>query len=484
MKNSPLLIILMLGLVQWQCQAPDTQKPLQNVVFILVDDLGARDLSCYGSSFHRTPHLDRLAAQGLRFTQAYSANPVCSPTRAALMTGKHPNRLNITDWIPGQDPQNRAWLGPQDASELALDEVTLPEALREWGYVTFFAGKWHLGNEGYFPEDQGFQENHGGHHRGSPPGGYYSPYKNPKLSDGPEGEYLPDRLTDEAIAFLQRSGTKPFLLYLSYYTVHTPIQASKKHIAEWEYEAEVQFADGEMHTQTEGKGETRLRQDRADYASMVAAMDENVGRLLAQLDSLHLTDNTLVVFTSDNGGLSTLFPNRNAPTSNYPLRAGKGWCYEGGIRVPLIIRAGAGGKPGIQTDEPVVSQDLFPTILSELGLPPRADLDLDGNSLSPLLTGADSLPTRPLFWHFPHYHGSAWEPGSALRWGDWKYIRFYTPEREELYHLAVDPGEQNDLAAVNPEQLVLMRELLTEKLTETGAQYPRENPDYERKNQE
>jgi arylsulfatase A-like enzyme len=478
MKPPLLLIALAVGLFQWQCQPPEAQKPLQNVVFILVDDLGARDLSCYGSAFHQTPNLDRLAAQGLRFTQAYSANPVCSPTRAALMTGKHPNRLNITDWIPGQDPQDRPWLGPQDATELALEEVTLAEALREWGYTTFFAGKWHLGDEGYFPEDQGFQENHGGHHRGSPPGGYYSPYKNPKLSDGPEGEYLPDRLTDEAIAFLQRSGTKPFLLYLSYYTVHTPIQASKKHFSEWEAAAEAQFADTKTPTQAEGRGQTRLRQDRADYASMVAAMDENVGRLLDQLDSLNLADNTLVVFTSDNGGLSTLFPKRNAPTSNYPLRAGKGWCYEGGIRVPLIIRAGTAQKQGLQSAEPVVSQDLFPTILTELDLPPRAELDLDGTSLSPLLSGADSLPSRPLFWHFPHYHGSAWEPGSALRWGEWKYIRFYTPEREELYHLATDPGEQNDLADADPAQLALLREMLTEQLKETGAKFPRENPNF------
>jgi len=427
---------LILGLA---CQAPAAKPALKNVLFILVDDLGAMDLSCYGSRFHRTPHLDRLAQQGVLFTQAYAANPVCSPTRAALLTGRYPTRLNITDWIPGQNPKGTPWQGPKDADQLALEELTLAEILKTKGYRTFFAGKWHLGDEGFFPGDQGFDRNIGGHHRGSPPGGYYSPYQNPKLSDGPEGEY---------------------------YTVHTPIQASKRHIAAWETAAET-LSPREPSVRPEGKGESRLQQNRADYASMVAAMDENVGRLMQSLADLGLSQNTLVIFTSDNGGLSTLAPNRNAPTSNEPLRAGKGWCYEGGIRVPLLIRLGTQKPPKKQIAEAVISMDLLPTIMGALDLEMPADHQIDGIDI---LQSASA--ERSLFWHFPHYHGSMWEPGSAMRQGNWKYIRFLTEEREELFDLSTDPGEKNNLAASQPERLANMRSSMDAWYKETNAQMP------------
>ena len=301
-----------------------------NFVFILVDDLGWRDLGCYGSTFYETPRLDRFAAEAARFTDAYTASPVCSPTRASIVTGKYPPRVSITDWIPGQRPLDRPLLAPENTLQLALEETTLAEVLRAAGYRTFFAGKWHLGGEGFWPEDQGFEINRGGHHRGSPPGGYYVPYKNPALEDGSQGEYLPDRLTDESIRFLADHRDEPFLLFLWFYTVHTPIQASKRHIAHFEEKAAA-LAEAELPAYVvEGDGLTKTRQDDAAYASMVFALDENVGRLLDSLEDLGLAENTVVIFTSDNGGLSTLPPQRRSPTSNLPLRAGKGWCYEGG----------------------------------------------------------------------------------------------------------------------------------------------------------
>ncbi|MEL6802576.1 MAG: sulfatase-like hydrolase/transferase [Bacteroidota bacterium] len=313
--------------------------------------------------------------------------------------------------------------------------------------------------------------NLGGHHRGSPPGGYYSPYQNPKLDDGPEGEYLPDRLTDEAIRFMQSKSEQPFLLYLSYYTVHTPIQASKRHLSEWEERAREVPAQ-KANVRPEGKGSTKLQQNRADYASMVAAMDENVGRLLDALEKQGLADNTLVIFTSDNGGLSTLprIPMRQAPTSNEPLRAGKGWCYEGGIRVPLIIRAGKTNAVSKRTD-PVISMDLLPSILASLNMPLPDSVQLDGQNI---LNGP--VEARPLYWHFPHYHGSAWKPGSAMRLGPWKYIRFLTTGKEELYQVSLDPSERNNLAAQKEALLIQMRQMMDQWYQETQAKMPQPIP--------
>jgi arylsulfatase A-like enzyme len=341
-------MLLSLLLQQGGCSEAETRP---NFLFILCDDLGYRDLGSYGSTFHDTPHLDRLAASGMLFSQGYAAHPVCSPTRAAIMTGKNPARVGITDWIPGRDPRDRRLLGPTDLHQLPLEEATIAERFRQAGYRTFFAGKWHLGGEDFLPEDQGFEHNKGGHHRGSPPGGYYSPYQNPRLTDGPEGEYLPDRLTDETLRFIEANRGNPFFAYLSFYTVHTPIQAARRHLKHYEEKA-TQLPSLREAELREHDGWTKVRQDNAAYASMVAAMDENVGRLLDRLDELGLTDQTVVVFTSDNGGLSTL-PRRGAPTSNLPLRAGKGWCYEGGIRVPFMIRAPGVGKPGSRSSVPV-----------------------------------------------------------------------------------------------------------------------------------
>jgi arylsulfatase A-like enzyme len=443
----------------------------KNVVVILVDDLGWTDLGCYGSSFYETQHVDSLAAEGIRFTNAYAASPVCSPTRAALMTGRHPVRVNITDWIQGAKADEPKVIAPKDQHQLPHEEVTLAEVLKEHGYTTGYVGKWHLGEtEEFWPEYQGFDVNIGGHSKGSPMGGYYSPYINPRLESGPEGEYLTDRLTDEAIGFVRDNKESPFLLYLAFYTVHTPIQGCDKWDGHYE-EARARLGlDDPDATQAEGPAITRLHQANAKYAAMVRSMDDNVGRLLSALDALGLKDDTIVVFTSDNGGLST--QKRIAPTSVLPLRAGKGWCYEGGIRVPLIIRAPGVAKPGTSTDQTAISMDLMPTVLDLAGLPPRPVLHLDGISLAPAVKHPDCPKDRQLVFHYPHYHGSLWTPGSAMRDGDWKILEKYETGALELYNLAEDIGESNDLSASAPEMLTRMKAELDAWHTRMGSGIP------------
>ena len=457
----------------------EKKKPL-NFLFILVDDLGWKDLGYCGSTFYETPEIDRFAESAVRFTRAYAAGSVCSPTRAALMTGKYPDRVGITDWIPGNSPKRRPLLGPKIADALALEERTLAERLKSAGYRTFFAGKWHLGGKGFYPENQGFDWNVGGFEKGSPQGGYYVPYKNPKLPDGPPGEYLTDRLTDESIRFLERHGKEaPFLLYLSFYTVHTPVQACKRYAEHFKKKAgALPPMEGPVQL-PEGEGFTKTRQDNPSYASMVRAMDANVGRLLAKLEALGLADRTAVIFTSDNGGLSTLY-RRGYPTSNLPLRAGKGWLYEGGIRVPLAVRVPGLTRPGAVNDTPVISMDLFATVLDLAGLGTKEGRAEDGMSLVPILAGQAAPPRPALFWHYPHYHGSAWKPGAAvLAGGRWKLIEFYEQPRVELYDLRSDPGERRDLAERMPEKKRELLHLLHTWQKETGARFPRPNPAFE-----
>ena len=434
--------------------AGPTRAAPPNIVFFLVDDLGWADLSCAGSSYYETPNIDAFAASGMRFTQGYAACPVCSPTRASILTGRHPVRVGITDWIPGmadaRRPADAAFRQVVDRDSLALAEVTLAEHLQAAaGYQTWFLGKWHLGGAGFWPTDQGFDINIGGCDRGSPPGGYYGPWKNPNLTAREQGEYLTTRLTDEAVGLVEAAAdrTKPFLLYLSYYNVHTPITADTRTIDHFRREAAERFPEP-AEPVAEHDARSRSRQDNPDYASMVRAVDLSVGRVLEAVARAGLSDNTVVVFFSDNGGLCTL-PNRVGPTCNLPLRSGKGWLYEGGIREPLIIRAPGVTRPGAVCDTPVVSTDFFPTLLELADLPLQPMLHADGISLLPLLEGA-SLPPRPLFWHYPHYHGSGWRPGAAVRDGRWKLIEFYDPPAIEVYDLAADPGERQNLAAAEP----------------------------------
>ena len=447
-----------------------------NFLFFLVDDMGWADIGANGSTFHETPHIDRLAKSGMRFTQGYAAGSVCSPTRASIMTGKHPVRVDITDWIPGQPnrPINPL-LHPEDRHSLPLEEVTLAEALKQHGYQTFFAGKWHLGKEGEWPTDQGFDMNIGGHHKGSPPGGYYAPWTNPALKAKRKGEYLTERLTEESAKFLEsRDKAKPFLLYLSYYNIHTPIQPYKKRIEHYKSKAEKSFA-GLTPFEVEHDGKTRTRQDNPALASMVAAVDDSVGALLDKLEELKLDDNTVVIFFSDNGGLSTL--GRIGPGCNLPLRAGKGWLYEGGIREPTLIRAPGVTQPGSVSDKPMISMDFFPTMLDLAGLPLQPKLHVDGRSLLSQLKGNDS-GQRTLHWHYPHYHGSSWKPGASIRDGDWKLIEFYHYNNFELYNLAKDPGERTDLAKRNPRKAAKLRAKLSAWQKQMKAKMPVPNPDY------
>ena len=450
-------------------------KKKTNFVFFLVDDMGMMDLGTYGSTFHETPNIDQLAKTGMKFNYGYAACPVCSPTRASIMTGCHPVRVDITDWIPGSSNNKKnKLLHPEDRDNLALKEVTIAEELKSHGYQTFFAGKWHLGNEGHWPTDQGFDINIGGHHRGSPPGGYYAPWNNPALEAKKKDEYLTERLTEESTRFLEkRNQDKPFLLYLSYYNIHTPIQAYRKHIDHYQKKAE-KFS-GTTPTEQEHLGQTRMRQDNPALASMVAAVDDSVGTLLAKLNELGLSDDTVVIFFSDNGGLST--KPKMGPGSNSPLRAGKGWLYEGGVREPTIIRAPGVTETGSVSNQPMVSMDFFPTMLELAGLPLRPNLHMDGRSLLPELKGKKGKP-RPLYWHYPHYHGSTWKPGASIREGDWKLIKFYDQEKVELYNLKKDPSEKKDLAKKNSAKSKELENKLLAWQKQMNAKLPKPNPNY------
>jgi len=444
------------------CIGTDNKKP--NVIFILVDDLGWNDLGYTGSVFYESPNIDKLSKDSFEFKTAYAASSVCSPTRASIMTGKHPARVNITDWIPGLDPKNKPLLGPKDLHQLPLNETTIAEKLKESGYKTFYAGKWHLGSQGYYPEENGFDINIGGFEKGSPMGGYYSPYKNPKLSDGPEGEYLTDRLTNESISFIENHNkNQPFVLFLSFYNVHTPIQPNLKHVNYFKKKLD-SMDDNKARVRKEGEAISLLNQVNHNYASMVYAMDENVGRLINSLKENNLYNDALIIFTSDNGGLSTL--GRVAPTSVFPLRAGKGWLYEGGIRIPQLIKT-PGNSKNVKIEDVTVSYDLFPTILDYVGL--KSETEIDGKSLMPILKGESKIDRDDVFWHFPHYHGSLWKPGSAIRHGDWKLVQHFESNTVELYDLKNDIGEMDDLSLNFPEKTQDLLNRLNNLRQETNA---------------
>jgi arylsulfatase A-like enzyme len=467
------LFLILLILLFFSCV-----EKKQNFLFILVDDLGWTDLGYSGSTFHETPNIDALSKVSIQFTNAYASASICSPTRASIMTGKHPVRVNITDWIPGYDPKDQKLSGPQDLDALPLEEMTLAEVLQDNGYKTFFAGKWHLGSDGNFPEDQGFEINKGGHHAGSPPGGYYSPYKNPKLPDGPEGEYLTDRLTNESLGFLDTIDEDPFFLFLAYYTVHTPIQPNKQYIEKFETKLTAK-ANIINPYKEEGIGITTLEQRNAAYASMLYALDKNIGLLIDKLKKEGLYENTTIVFTSDNGGLSTLLKNRKgrAPTSVLPLRAGKGWLYEGGIRIPLLIKPSHYSDKAKICAEPVVSHDFYTTFLSLADIKVDPEM-IDGLDISPALYENKSLNRKELFWHYPHYHGSGWTPGAAILKGNWKLIEFYETGMVELYNISEDLSETNNLAPKFPDKTDSLRNRLNELQKSMNAKFARENQDF------
>ena len=464
------ITLLLITILIFSC-SNENEKP--NLLFILVDDLGWTDVSYNKSDYYETIHIDNLSETSMLFDNAYAASSVCSPTRASIMTGKHPARVNITDWIPGLDPKNRPLIGPVDRNELPLEETTIAEVLRDNNYSTFYSGKWHLGSEGHYPEDQGFDVNIGGFEKGSPMGGYYSPYKNPRLSDGPEGEYLTDRLTLETIELIRNRDTKkPFAAFLSFYNVHTPIQENKEFI-DYYIEKLKSYENTSPETVKEGDAITLLNQRNAKYASMVHATDYNVGRIINFLKDNNLYENTLIVFTSDNGGLSTL--RRVAPTSVFPLRAGKGWLYEGGIRIPQLIKLPKQINKEI-ISEPVVSYDLFPTIVNVLNLNHSVS-DIDGVDLTNLFVKKD-IERDFIFWHFPHYHGSLWKPGSALRNNDWKLVELHEENKVELYNLKDDLSETVDVSNRFPEITSRLVNKLNEIKIDLGANKATINENY------
>jgi arylsulfatase A-like enzyme len=435
-----------------------------NIVFLLIDDLGYMDIGAYNSNtFYETPNIDRLASEGMRFTQGYAANPVCSPTRYSIMTGRHPSRVDATNFFSGRrgGKFNCAPLNDR----MSLSEVTLAEALKAGGYKTFFAGKWHLGASAeYWPENQGFDVNQGGWKHGGPwfGGKYFSPFGNPRLEDGPKGEHLPHRLASETIKFISENKGGPFLAYLSFYSVHTPLMAPKELVEKYRQKAQrlglngkPEFAPEEqVFPNSKQRRSVRILQKHAIYAAMVESMDRNVGRVLAALKEQGIEDETAVFFMSDNGGLST---SEGQPTSNLPLRGGKGWVYEGGIREPFMIKWPGVTKPGSVSDVPVVSTDFFPTILEIAGLPLRPELHLDGVSLTSILKGGAAPQRDAIYWHYPHYSNQGGFPGGAIRMGDWKLIERYEDGRRHLYNLKDDIGERTDLAAKESERAAQMR---------------------------
>jgi arylsulfatase A-like enzyme len=433
--------------------APAAESP--NVVVILIDDLGWADVGCNGSTYYETPNVDRLAARGVRFTNGTASCPVCSPTRASLLTGKVPPRTGVTDWIPGRkDMPSQKLLRPALRNELALEETTVAEALQAAGYATGHFGKWHLGGEAFLPGKQGFDVNVGGTHAGSPAGGYFK-FSTPTLKLG-EGEHLDDRLAAEAVKFIRENKDRPFYLQLWHYTVHIPLQPKPGLLAK--YEAK----------------EKRGPQQNPVYAAMVESMDRSVGEILRALDELKLAERTIVVFTSDNGGLSVKEGPHTPATSNAPLRAGKGYLYEGGLRVPWIV-AGP-GIPARVSDVPVSSVDLFPTLLEAAGL--KVPSGLDGVSLLPHLKGGAGPERDALFWHYPHYSNQGGRPGGAVRAGTWKLIEHYEDGRLEIFDLAKDPGEADDRAAAEPARAAELRRRLEAWRQSVGAKMPTPNPDY------
>ncbi len=483
----PLYFAILIGLIS-ACSVQETNQkatpPPPNVLFILADDLGYNDLGISGSAYYETPNIDAIARQAMVFTNGYATCQVCSPSRASIMSGKFPARHGITDYIGA--PTDTAWrrqkrftklLPPDYVRQLSPEYTVLPEALKASGYRTFFAGKWHLGGEGSWPTDHGFDANVGGFDLGYPRGGFFSPYDNPNLSDGPAGENLSLRLAQETVNFLTANNPQetkqPVFAFLSFYAVHSPIQTTQ---AQWRKYRDKAVAGGlaESGYQMGHFLPIRQVQDNPVYAGLLNTMDEAVGLVLTTLEELGLDDNTIVIFTSDNGGVAS---GDAFSTSNLPLRGGKGYQFEGGIREPYFIKVPGLTDGGKSSDVPVTGTDFYPTLLELTGAELRPDEHQDGVSLLPVLRG-QPIDERPLFWHYPHYGNQGGEPSSIVRLGDWKLIHYYEDGDQELYNLRVDSEEARNVAKEYPERAEQLSELLFAYLDQTGAKYPVKDPEY------
>jgi len=459
------------------CSPESKEETRPNVLFILADDFGYHDMSVMGSKYYETPNIDRIATEGMTFTNGYAACQVCSPSRASIMSGKFAARHGITDWIGAPTGENwrktgrsNQLLPPEYEHALNTEYVTLPEAMKEVGYLTFFAGKWHLGEKGSWPEDHGFDINKGGWDVGSPKGGYFSPWENPNLPSGPDGENLSMRLAKETADFIKDNKDTTFFAYLSFYAVHGPIQTTQEKWAKYRQKAH-ELGIAESGFKMGHFLPIRQVQDNPIYAGLVETMDDAVGYVLNTLDELGLADNTIVIFTSDNGGVAA---GDAFATSNLPLRGGKGYQFEGGIREPYFIKVPGVGN-GMHSDIPVSGTDFYPTILDLVGADLKPKEHNDGVSLLPILEG-QTIAERPLIWHYPHYGNQGGEPSSIIREGDWKLIHYYEDGREELYNLKSDVSETTDLATQYPERKTGLSQKLFTMLDEMGARYPERDP--------
>ena len=474
MKAILFLTLLSLGLGALQAKKP-------NVLFILIDDMGAHDLSNEGSEFYESPNVDRIANEGMKFTRGYATCQVCSPSRASILTGKYPTNHGITTWIG--DAVGEAWakrgrhdshFPPEYERNLRASEITLAEAMKDAGYKTFFAGKWHLGSEGSWPTDHGFEINRGGWDVGSPRGGFFSPWQNPNLESGPAGESLTLRLGQETADFIEKHKDQPFLAYLSFYTVHGPIQTTQALWNKYRDKAEKAGLSKERFL-FDRRLNVRQVQDCPIYAGMIELMDDAIGTVLHKLDQLGLEENTIICFTSDNGGVSS---GDAYATSNLPLRGGKGRQWEGGIREPFYLKAPGITQPGSTCATPVSGIDWYPTLLDLCGIESPSEQAVDGVSLVPLLK-SKKIEDRPLYWHYPHYGNQGGEPSSMIMEGDWKLIHYHEDGRNELYDLSSDPGERNDLLAEETKRSRRMGRKLDSWLKETKATFPTKNPDFD-----
>lgn len=472
------------------CQPTPEEKPL-NVLVILADDLGYYDLSHTGSSFYETPNLDRLAKMSMDFRHGYANSPVCSPARASLMTGQFPSRHGITDWIgalTGEEwrSQNRhtRLLPPENKMELSQEHETLAEAMQSAGYTTFIAGKWHLGDEGSSPEDHGFDINKGGWRTGTPIGGYFDPFQNPKLENRKPGEHLSIRLADETVSFMRNQysseSNNPFFAYLSFYAVHSPLQTSRELWQKYRDKAD-SLGLAEQAFEMGRYLPVRIVQDNPLYAGLLETMDDAIGLVLDGLEESGLLENTIIVFTSDHGGVSS---GDAFATSNLPFRKGKGSTFEGGLRVPFFVYVPDQTKPGSYSDTPVTIADLYPTILDLTNQQLREEQHKDGKSLVSIFQG-NEFPERALYWHYPHYSNQDGRPSSVIRMGNWKLIYDYETEESELYNLQTDPSESKNLSQMYPQRTIELYDKLMAHLEETGAKFPvkdsRYNPEAEQR---